>query len=685
MANIIIQTDGSHQVEIPESLKPTITIGEFVTGRQGEPGKDGQDGYTPVKGIDYFDGAKGDRGERGERGIQGIQGIQGARGEKGDPGTTDYNQLQNKPDLSGYALLDDVDMKLEEKANASHSPDTVYAVNATGDQTQLPYTSETDSNSIVYRDGNGHFETKTPTKPGHSANKQYVDTQTSSKVDKAGDTMTGALSFGGNSKISKNSNNQTEISGSGVLLSDGGSNGIRFTHSSSGSNIEQVGGGRINIASHGSGDLKQLNVKSNYISLGAHLTNGFSASDTEKKPHTLAVVSMNNRSLIDTIGALSGQVDRLYMSHRVPGILITCNISGSSHKNLFNGNTASNWDIPKTSLNNGGYAQIAVEYPDSTNTIFGYTDTHMLTLTAHRLYSAFAFLTSYKVETKNYDNSWSTIVDRDGVMDDINMLSIPLHVVGQTYGTDAWRSYHRIKGIRLTIRGMSGSASMGNNFWINSIQLRDTRPSATAAEGLGALDIKGGNVYGNIDVVGARVNVDYVSTISGYGSPEGRITANVGSAYTDRQSTNGAIRWVKKTGSGNTGWVVEYGDTGWRNITSLFGDKLSTSNTNDYGILIRRVGNTVSLLFKAAIGSGYDTTALAIPAGFGGGVPGGKGFDILNLWGTGTAETGQVQIQNTINFVRVTNATPGARYYGSITYIAANSWPPILPGWRFNK
>src|SRR5699024_1181871 len=54
----------------------------------------------------------------------------------------------------------------------------------------------------------------------------------------------------------------------------------------------------------------------------------------------------------------------------------------------------------------------------------------------------------------------------------------------------------------------------------------------------------------------------------GTGSPEGKVSAPVGSIYTDSAATNGAIRWIKSSGAGNTGWMVEYGYTGWRNLRS---------------------------------------------------------------------------------------------------------------------
>ena len=44
----------------------------------------------------------GNQGPRGDKGDTGSKGETGDRGEKGDPGTTDYNQLQNKPQLDLY-------------------------------------------------------------------------------------------------------------------------------------------------------------------------------------------------------------------------------------------------------------------------------------------------------------------------------------------------------------------------------------------------------------------------------------------------------------------------------------------------------------------------------------------------------------------------------------------------------
>ena len=54
--------------------------------------------------------------------------------------------------------------------------------------------------------------------------------------------------------------------------------------------------------------------------------------------------------------------------------------------------------------------------------------------------------------------------------------------------------------------------------------------------------------------------------IRGTGSPEGRITAEIGTTYVDVNATNGALKWIKEKGNGNTGWRVLIGDTGWRTL-----------------------------------------------------------------------------------------------------------------------
>ena len=82
--------------------------------------------------------------------------------------------------------------------------------------------------------------------------------------------------------------------------------------------------------------------------------------------------------------------------------------------------------------------------------------------------------------------------------------------------------------------------------------------------------------------------------IRGTGSPEGRITAEIGTTYVDTAVTNGALKWIKESGNGNTGWRVLIGDTGWRTLNST--SKL-TDGSRTSTIKIRRVNNLVTYNF----------------------------------------------------------------------------------------
>ena len=53
------------------------------------------------------------------------------------------------------------------------------------------------------------------------------------------------------------------------------------------------------------------------------------------------------------------------------------------------------------------------------------------------------------------------------------------------------------------------------------------------------------------------------SEMRGTGMPNGVVEAPIGTTYIDTAKTNGALKWIKTTDGGNTGWKVVEGDTGW--------------------------------------------------------------------------------------------------------------------------
>ena len=78
--------------------------------------------------------------------------------------------------------------------------------------------------------------------------------------------------------------------------------------------------------------------------------------------------------------------------------------------------------------------------------------------------------------------------------------------------------------------------------------------------------------------------------IHGRGLPNGVVTAPVGTTYVDEAVTNGALKWIKKSGTGNIGWEVLIGDTGWKILPSV--SKLGGSY-----VKVRRVNSIVSYQF----------------------------------------------------------------------------------------
>ena len=78
--------------------------------------------------------------------------------------------------------------------------------------------------------------------------------------------------------------------------------------------------------------------------------------------------------------------------------------------------------------------------------------------------------------------------------------------------------------------------------------------------------------------------------IHGQGIPNGKVSAPVGTTYVDTVATNGALKWIKRTPSGNQGWAVLDGDTGWKTLNA------SSKLGNSY-VKARRVNDTVYLQF----------------------------------------------------------------------------------------
>ena len=80
------------------------------------------------------------------------------------------------------------------------------------------------------------------------------------------------------------------------------------------------------------------------------------------------------------------------------------------------------------------------------------------------------------------------------------------------------------------------------------------------------------------------------SELIGEGMPNGKVDGTLGQTYVDTKKTNGALKWIKRTPSGNTGWAVLDGDTGWKTLNT-------TSKLGNSYVKARRINDIVQLQF----------------------------------------------------------------------------------------
>ena len=188
------------------------------------------------------------------------------------------------------------------------------------------------------------------------------------------------------------------------------------------------------------------------------------------------------------------------------------------------------------------------------------------------------------------------------------------------------------------------------------------------------------------------------SELIGTGMPNGKVEGKLGQTYVDTAKTNGALKWIKRTPSGNTGWAVLDGDTGWRNLNIV-------SKLNPSFLKVRRRNDVVMYQFGGLSwgwfgvvrrgGQGYqiqpsdrERNCYILPSGQ---VP--NGFrsessligNIYNDKGTpyGTWYLGGAGDGHMLRF-QFTDPVPTDRDIGdirvsSISYLTSDPWPDRLP------
>jgi hypothetical protein len=180
-------------------------------------------------------------------------------------------------------------------------------------------------------------------------------------------------------------------------------------------------------------------------------------------------------------------------------------------------------------------------------------------------------------------------------------------------------------------------------------------------------------------VVGSsHIAINNAVDLSGTGVPEGVIAAPPGSAFLQTDSTTdvkGWIRWVKATGTGNTGWVAgPEADTRWRDVS---GDVSGWTGVSAVKVHLRRIGGVVAWRFAwAGGGSASGSGVYATPTGF-------RYAALVTdfrhaMFSAAGVFEGAVNTSSgaSLELTPVVGKAPR----GTLTYTTIDPWPSSLPG-----
>ena len=177
-------------------------------------------------------------------------------------------------------------------------------------------------------------------------------------------------------------------------------------------------------------------------------------------------------------------------------------------------------------------------------------------------------------------------------------------------------------------------------------------------------------------LVAAQIASQSGKVVTGSGAPNGSVTATVGTLYVDTAKTLGAAVWRKDSGTGNTGWLVVDGDTGWRNLASTLDTTVTLNGAKTNKLYVRRTGSMVTVSAEVYPLVATNGTALfTVPDGFRPGISGTPSGivetsplrPVVLTMGTGGPVLGYFLAADTKTTVLA-------------TYPTVQAWPTTLPG-----
>ena len=197
--------------------------------------------------------------------------------------------------------------------------------------------------------------------------------------------------------------------------------------------------------------------------------------------------------------------------------------------------------------------------------------------------------------------------------------------------------------------------------------------------------------------------------IHGTGMPNGQVSAPIGTTYVDMAVTNGALKWIKRSGTGNTGWQVFTGDTGWRTlplVNKRGNARLQVRRINDQVIVkfdglswgwfgvddVSKQEQQANISDKTIGGKKYTWIRLnvgrgnfVLPEGFRSassllsGLYGDLGDLLGSVYVGGTADSDALQLRYAMERKALTSNILSQIRISPITFITDDNWPTTLP------
>ena len=197
--------------------------------------------------------------------------------------------------------------------------------------------------------------------------------------------------------------------------------------------------------------------------------------------------------------------------------------------------------------------------------------------------------------------------------------------------------------------------------------------------------------------------------IHGTGMPNGKVTAQIGTTYVDMAVTNGALKWIKRTGDGNTGWQVLTGDTGWRTlplINKRGNAKLQVRRINDQvivkfdglswgwcgvddidkqekagNIVDKNIGGKKYTWINLNIGRGSNVLSVGFRSASStlAGLYGNLGDLLGSVYVGGTADQNAIQLRYAMSKSELNNTILSQIRISPVTFITDDEWPTTLP------